>query len=104
MQDPNTGELKPIPGDDPKNAPPDWQTYAVGGRIKARGWWWEITDIRFDEENQGQLVIKPLKRAHGNPNEDDDPRSTLAKLCARPHSLEDEQRAQLEELRKHGPR
>jgi hypothetical protein len=58
MQNPETGELLPIPEDDPKNAPPGWPIYKVGERVKFRGWWWEIDSI-----HDGKLTVKPVKKA-----------------------------------------
>jgi hypothetical protein len=86
MQNPDTGALVPVPDDDPKNVPPDWQMYAVGQRLKTRGWWWEITDISFDEHNEGRLTIKPIKRAAGDSNEEDDPRTALSKALSQSKS------------------
>jgi hypothetical protein len=57
MQNPETGELLPVPEDDPKNAPTGWPIYKVGERVKFRGWWWEIDSIQ-----DGKLTVKPVKR------------------------------------------
>jgi len=58
MQDPESGRLLPVPGDNPKNAPPDWPIYKVGARVKFRGWWWEIVDV-----GDGRITVEPFSRA-----------------------------------------